>query len=54
MSWCTYPPFVYISENVGLAGNKATWNEQIGLPPFADFVAKAVLGILIWANTSEK
>ena len=24
MSWCTYPPFVYISENVGLAGNKAT------------------------------
>ncbi len=29
MSWCSYP-FVYISENVGLVGNKATWDEQIG------------------------
>jgi hypothetical protein len=45
---------MYISENVGLAGNKATWNERIGLPPFADVVAKAVLGILLWAIASEK
>jgi hypothetical protein len=55
VSWCTYPPVVYISEKVDLAGNKATWNEQIGLLlPFADVVAKAVLGILTWANWSVK
>ena len=29
MSWGTYP-FVYISENGGLAGNKATLYEQAG------------------------
>jgi hypothetical protein len=45
---------VYISENVGLAGNKATWDEQIGLPPFADVVAKGVVGILICAIASGK
>jgi hypothetical protein len=54
MSWCTSPPFVYISENVGLAGNKATWDEQIGLPPIADVVAKGVFGILIRAVASVK
>ena len=31
MSWCSYP-FVYISKNVGLVGNKATWDEQFGFP----------------------
>ncbi len=51
MSWCTYP-FGYTSENVGLAGNKATWYEQIGFS-LADVVAKAVFGILIWAIASE-
>ncbi len=38
MSWCTYP-FGYTSENVGLAGNKATLYEQIGFS-LADVVAK--------------
>ncbi len=55
MSLGAYPPLVYISENGGLAGNKATGDEQIGLPlPFADVVAKASLGILTWANKSVK
>ena len=51
MSWCSYP-FVYISENVGLAGNKATLYEQIGFS-LADVVAKAVFGILFGAIASE-
>jgi hypothetical protein len=25
------PSFMYIIENVGLAGNKSIWDEQIGL-----------------------
>ena len=50
MSWCTYP-FGYTSENVGLAGNKATLYEQIGFS-LADVVAKAVFGILIGAIAS--
>ena len=52
MSWCTYP-FVYISENVVLAGKKATLYEQVGFS-LADVVAKAVFGILFGAITSEK
>ena len=52
MSWCTYP-FGYISENVGLACNKATLYEQIGFS-LADVVAKAVFGILFGAIASEK
>ena len=52
MSWCTYP-FGYTSENVGLAGNKATLYEQIGFS-LADVVAKAVFGILIGAIASGK
>jgi hypothetical protein len=50
-----FPPFVYLSENVSLAGNEATWDEQICLPPpFADVVAKGVFGSLICAIASEK
>ncbi len=52
MSWCTYP-FGYTSENVGLAGNKATLYEQIGFS-LADVVAKAVFGILIGAIASGR
>jgi hypothetical protein len=52
MSWCTYP-FVYISENVVLAGKKATLYEQVGFS-LADVVAKAVFDILFGAITSEK
>ena len=52
MSWCTYP-FVYISENGGLAGNKATLYEQAGFS-LADVVARAVFGILFGTIVSEK
>jgi actin-related protein len=52
MSRCTYP-FVYISENVGLAGNRATLYEQIGFS-LADIVAKAMFGSLFVAIASEK
>ena len=56
MSWCTSPPFVYISENVGLAGNKATWDEQIGLPPppLLMLWQRGVFGSPICAIASEK
>ena len=52
MSWGTYP-FVYISENVGLAGNKATLYEQAGFS-LADVVARTVFGILFGNIASEK
>ena len=52
MSWGTYP-FVYISENGGLAGNKATLYEQAGFS-LADVVARAVFGILFGTIVSEK
>ena len=44
---------MYISGNVGLAGNKATLYEQAGFS-LADVVAKAVFGILFGAIASEK
>ena len=47
VSWCTYP-VVYIIKYVGLAGNKVTLYDQIGYP-FADVLAKALFGVLIWA-----
>ena len=52
VSWLTYP-CVYIIENVGLAGSTAIMYEQIGYS-IADVIAKAVVGVLIWAIASEK
>jgi len=52
VSWCTYP-FVYIIKSVGMAGPIATTYEQIGYS-CADFIAKAVFGVLIWSIASEK
>merc|ERR1712039_483501 len=52
ISWLTYP-FVYIIKMLGISGVTATAGEQIGYS-FADVVAKAVFGILIWAITAEK
>ena len=52
MSWGTYP-FVYISENGGLAGNRATLYEQADFS-LADVVARAVFGILFVTLAAEK
>merc|ERR1712066_177840 len=52
ISWCTYPG-VYIVKMIGLAGVTATAYEQIGYS-FADVVAKAVFGVLIWAIAAKK
>merc|ERR1712084_179754 len=52
ISWVTYP-FVYIIKNLGLVGSVATTYEQFGYS-LADFVAKAVFGVLIWAIASGK
>merc|ERR1712079_476943 len=52
ISWLTYP-FVYIIKSCGLAGSIATTLEQVGYS-VADFVAKAVFGVLIWAIASGK
>merc|ERR1711972_1030184 len=52
ISWCTYPG-VYIAKMIGLAGVTATAYEQIGYS-FADVVAKAVFGVLIWAIAAKK
>merc|ERR1712019_99248 len=52
ISWLTYP-FVYIIKSCGLAGSTATTYEQIGYS-VADFVAKAVFGVLIWAIAANK
>merc|ERR1712012_1079159 len=52
ISWLTYP-FVYIIKSCGLAGSVATTYEQIGYS-LADFVAKAVFGVLIWAIAANK
>merc|ERR1712134_183838 len=50
--WLTYP-FVYIIKSCGLKGSTATTYEQIGYS-LADFVAKAVFGVLIWAIAANK
>jgi len=52
ISWLTYP-FVYIIKSVGMAGPAASTYEQVGYS-CADFVAKAVFGVLIWAIAAEK
>jgi len=52
VSWLTYP-FVYIIKNVGISGAKASTYEQIGYS-MADFVAKAVFGVLVWSIAAEK
>jgi bacteriorhodopsin len=52
ISWLTYP-FVYIIKSCGLKGSTATTYEQIGYS-LADFVAKAVFGVLIWAIAANK
>jgi bacteriorhodopsin len=53
ISWLTYP-FVYIIKTLGTEGSvAATAGEQIGYS-FADVVAKAVFGVLIWAIAAEK
>ena len=48
----TYP-FVYMLKGIGLGGSNATAFEQIGYS-FADIVAKAVFGIVIWRIAHEK
>merc|ERR1712063_6371 len=52
ISWLTYP-FVYIIKSCGLAGAIATTLEQVGYS-IADFVAKAVFGVLIYAIAAAK
>merc|ERR1712224_979195 len=52
ISWLTYP-FVYIIKSVGISGPVATTWEQAGYS-VADFSAKAVFGVLIWAIAAEK
>merc|ERR1719336_3688912 len=52
ISWLTYPG-VYIIKMLGIGGVAATAGEQIGYS-FADVVAKAVFGVLIWAIAAEK
>merc|ERR1712125_54645 len=52
ISWSTYPG-VYIIKMLGISGVAATAGEQIGYS-FADVVAKAVFGVLIWAIAAEK
>ena len=51
MSWGTYP-FVYLSENGGLAGNETTLYGQAGFS-LADVVARTVFGILFGTIVSE-
>jgi bacteriorhodopsin len=52
ISWLTYP-FVYMLKGIGLGGSNATAFEQVGYS-FADIVAKAVFGIVIWRIAHEK
>merc|ERR1712134_150438 len=52
ISWLTYP-FVYIIKSCGLEGSIATTLEQVGYS-VADFVAKAVFGVLIYAIAAAK
>ena len=46
-------PFVYSIKTVGSAGSTAIMYEQIGYS-MAGVLAKAVFGMLIWANASGK
>ena len=48
----TYP-FVYMLKGIGLGGSNATAFEQVGYS-FADIIAKAAYGIMIWRIAHEK
>jgi bacteriorhodopsin len=52
VSWLTYP-IIYAVKSAGVSQAEATTYEQVGYS-MADFVAKAVFGILIWAIASTK
>jgi len=52
VSWCTYP-IVYAIKSADVSSARATTYEQVGYS-LADFLAKAVFGILIWAIASTK
>eukprot|EP00747_Dinoflagellata_sp_TGD_P161847 gnl/TRDRNA2_/TRDRNA2_178805_c0_seq1.p1 gnl/TRDRNA2_/TRDRNA2_178805_c0~~gnl/TRDRNA2_/TRDRNA2_178805_c0_seq1.p1 ORF type:complete len:313 (+),score=52.01 gnl/TRDRNA2_/TRDRNA2_178805_c0_seq1:84-941(+) len=53
ISWLTYP-FCYLIKSIpSLSGAQATAAEQVAYS-FADFTAKAVFGVLIWAIASTK
>ena len=52
ISWLTYP-FVYMLKGIGLGGSNATAFEQVGYS-FADIIAKAAYGIMIWRIAHEK
>merc|ERR1719313_2023328 len=51
-SWCTYP-VIYCVKTFGVNSAQATAIEQVGYS-LADFLAKAVFGVLIWAIASTK
>merc|ERR1712084_56097 len=52
VSWCTYP-VVYMIKSFNISGaDSMTW-EQVGYS-IADFLAKAVFGILIWKIAQTK
>jgi len=53
VSWLTYPVCYLVKSIPSLSGPASTAYEQIGYS-FADFTAKAVFGILIWAIASAK
>lgn len=52
VSWCTYP-VVYMIKSLNISGADAMAWEQVGYS-VADFVAKAVFGILIWKIAQTK
>jgi len=52
LSWCTYP-VIYCVKTFGVNSAQATAIEQVGYS-LADFLAKAVFGVLIWAIASTK
>jgi len=52
VSWCTYP-VIYCVKTFGVNSAQATAIEQVGYS-LADFLAKAVFGVLIWAIASTK
>lgn len=52
VSWLTYP-FVYMIKSLNITGSAAMTWEQVGYS-VADFVAKAVFGIVIWKIAQTK
>jgi len=51
-SWCTYP-VIFLVKNFDIKGAQAQTIEQVAYS-LADFLAKAVFGVLIWAIASTK